>query len=513
MYSRVVSLRGLCIVLFLAELNGLPTCNGLPTWSTDIGNAYLEAETEEKVYVIGGPEFGTLQGHTLVIVKALYGLRSSGLRWHEKFADCLRDLGFSQSKAEPDIWLRRAGDVYEYIAVYVDDLAMAMTDPAAFTTILQERYNFKLKGTGSITFHLGCDFFRDHTGVLCMSPHKYIEKMVDGYIRMFQSKPKATVYSPLKHGDHPEMHDSPLLGPDAVLQYQSLIGSMQWAISLGHFDIATAVMTLSSFRAAPRDGHLDRAKRVVAYLVWMKQSAIRFRTERPDFSSLVAPLHSWQHSIYGDVREEIPSDIPIPLGKMVTLTHYVDANLLHDWVSGNSVTGVLHFINQTPIDWHTKKQATVETATYGSKFVAARTCVEQIVDLCNTLRYLGIPVDSHSHMFGDNKAVVDSSTRMDAKLHKRHTALSFLFVRAAIASGMVYFYHSIGSINPADILSKHWAYAAVWALLQPILYWEGDTIPLLEDTKTTKGQKSPSMHQTSQSKTSVSNDALQPIVP
>ena len=71
-YSRVVLLKSLRTVLFLAELNNLEA------WATDIGNGYLEAETLEKVFVIASPEFGELEGHTL---KALYGLRSSGLKW------------------------------------------------------------------------------------------------------------------------------------------------------------------------------------------------------------------------------------------------------------------------------------------------------------------------------------------------------------------------------------------------------------------------------------------------
>ena len=99
-YSGVVSLRGLRIVMFLAELNDLDTC------ATDIGNAYLEAHTKEKVCFIAGKEFGELAGHLLIIDKALYGLRTSGLRWHDKFSDCLREMGFIPCKAEPDIWMR-----------------------------------------------------------------------------------------------------------------------------------------------------------------------------------------------------------------------------------------------------------------------------------------------------------------------------------------------------------------------------------------------------------------------
>ena len=67
-YSGVVSLQSLCIGLFLGELNGLKLGVG------NVGSAYLEAATNEKVYIIAGPEFGKLAGHTLIIYKALYGL-------------------------------------------------------------------------------------------------------------------------------------------------------------------------------------------------------------------------------------------------------------------------------------------------------------------------------------------------------------------------------------------------------------------------------------------------------
>jgi hypothetical protein len=77
---------------------------------------------------------------------------------------------------------------------------------------------------------------------------------------------------------------------------------------------------------------------------------------------------------------------------------------------------------------------------YGSEFIAARICVEQIINLHSTLMYLGVPVREKNYMFGNNKSVVDSSMGLHAKLHKRHTMLSFHHVREAIASGVVGFY-------------------------------------------------------------------------
>ena len=122
-YSGVVTLRGIRMVIFLKGLNGLEL------WATYIGNAYLKVKTKEKAYIIAGKEFGELEGHTLIIHKLLYGLRSSGLRWHEILADYLRDMGFFPCKVEPDIWMREKDAMYEYITVYVDDLAIATKKP------------------------------------------------------------------------------------------------------------------------------------------------------------------------------------------------------------------------------------------------------------------------------------------------------------------------------------------------------------------------------------------------
>ena len=87
--------------------------------------------------------------------------------------------------------------------------------------------------------------------------------------------------------------------------------------------------------------------------------------------------------MYGDVHEMIPDDMPEPLGKAVTTTTTttMDANLNHCLATGKSLTGCLHFVNKTHVDWYSKKQATVETATYGSEFVAAKAATEQIMDI------------------------------------------------------------------------------------------------------------------------------------
>jgi hypothetical protein len=238
----------------------------------------------------------------------------------------------------------------------------------------------------------------------------------------------------------------------------------------------TAVVTMSSFRAAPRVGHLERVKRIYGYLARMSQAKVRVRTEEPDYSGLPNYEFDWSRTVYGAITEMLPDDAPEARGNWVTLSHFVDANLMHDMITGRSLTGILHLMNKTPIDWFSKKQATVEVATYGSEMVAMRTCIEQIVELRTTLRYLGVPVRDKSYVFGDNESVINSSVKVHAKLHKRHNMLSFHFVREAVAAGYVHVTHIPGNTNPADILSKHWGYSDIWPVLKPLLFFQGDTM-------------------------------------
>ena len=92
-------------------------------------------------------------------------------------------------------------------------------------------------------------------------------------------------------------------------------------------------------------------------------------------------IFDWTYSVYGNVQEILPDDMPDPLGKAVITATTMDANLDHCLATGKSLTGCLPFVNKTPIDWYSKKQATVETATYGSEFLAAKTATEQIMDI------------------------------------------------------------------------------------------------------------------------------------
>ncbi len=226
---------------------------------------------------------------------------------------------------------------------------------------------------------------------------------------------------------------------------------------------------------------------MVGFLANFRDFKIRFRVDEPDIGEIPPiPPFEWKYTPYGTPKEDIPQDAPTPRGKRIILTHYFDANLMHDILSGKSVTGVIHFWNKTPMDWYSKKQSTAETATYGSEFLTGRTCFEQTIDHRKYIRYLGAPLHDISFAWGDNESMINSSTNPDARLHKRHNILSFHFVRNIIAAQYINLQHLKSEFNISDLVSKHWHYQTVYdTLLKPTFYYEGDTGHLIDSENDT----------------------------
>ena len=254
---------------------------------------------------------------------------------------------------------------------------------------------------------------------------------------------------------HAELDESPLLPPEQISLYQSLLGSANWIITLGRFDINYAVNTLSRYSMAPREGHFKAMCRVFGYLKQKPKGKIVVDVSHPSIRKeiVVDKGHDWLE-FYPDAVEDIPSDRPKPKGKLCSLTCYVDADHARDKLTRRSVTGIIILLNNTPISWYSKRQKTVESSTYGSELVASRLAVEQLIALRYSLTMLGCNLEPSSLMLGDNMAVVLNTTIPSSAIKKKHQACNYHKIRESIAAGFIQFAHIRSETNMADILTK-----------------------------------------------------------
>ena len=179
--------------------------------------------------------------------------------------------------------------------------------------------------------------------------------------------------------------------------------------------------------------------------------------------------HTWTE-FYPDATEELPPNMPTPKGKPVLLTGYVDADHAHDLVTRRSVTGVLLYMNSTPIKWYSKRQNTVETSTYGSELVAARIATELIMEMRYKLRMLGVPIMGSAVLYGDNQGVVLNTTVPSSTLKKKHNAIAYNRVREAIAAGVLHFFHIRSTENVADVLTKSMGPKSFYGHIKNVLF-------------------------------------------
>ena len=158
-FSTVASRDSVRIIFLLAALNGLDIL------SADVGNAYLNAACREKVHVKCGKELfdAEHEGKYAVISRALYGLKTSGASWRNHLAAEIREMGFTSTKADVDVYRRRASKedgtaYYEYLVVYVDDIICVSENPSKWMEILASRY--RLREVGPPSKFLGSDIKR-----------------------------------------------------------------------------------------------------------------------------------------------------------------------------------------------------------------------------------------------------------------------------------------------------------------------------------------------------------------
>ena len=457
-YSSVVSRDSVRIALLIASLNDLQLL------SCDIQNAYLTADCRERIYITAGPEFGSEAGSTMIIKKALYGLKSSGAAFRAHLAETLYDLNYKPSKGDPDVWIRAATkpdgfEYYEMTLVYVDDILCVSHDPKATMSGIQATFKLKDDRVEQPETYLGAQLsHKIINGVECwtMTSEQYIKAAianVESKLNQSNQRLPSRCATPIQANYRPELDVTAELNLEGIRYFQELIGVLRWAIELGRIDIAMEVSMLSTHLALPREGHLQQVHHMFGYLKAKPKKTLAFDPTHPDIDEGRFLKCDW-HDFYRGAAESIPGDAPEPRGNVVSTHCFVDADHAGNRVTRRSQTGILIFVNRAPIIWFSKRQNTVETSTFGSEFVAMRISVELIEALRYKLRMFGIPIDGPTNVFCDNEAVTKNVIHPESTLKKKHNAIAYHRSREAVAAGTIRVTKEDGKTNLADVLTK-----------------------------------------------------------
>ena len=462
-YAGVVSRDSVRIALTYAALNDIDVV------AADIQNAYLQAPSSQKYYIICGAEFGLENiGKIALIRRALYGGKSAGRDFRNHLRACMSHIGFTPCLADPDVWMRPAqkadGSKYwEYVLLYVDD-ALVISDNAKhiLENEIGKYFIMKPGSIGPPKIYLGGHMrkitLENSVKAWGFSSSQYCQaavRNVEDYLAKTNKKLPLRALTPIRTDYRPELDVTIELNAIDSAYYQSLIGILRWMVELGRVDICLEVSMLSSHLALPREGHLDQIFNIFAYLKRNHNSEMIFDPSDLDIDQSLFDRKDWTASEFGLTLEEVlPPNMPTPRGMGFVMRAFVDADHAGDSITRRSRTGFLIYLNSAPIYWMSKKQTSVETSSFGSEFIAMKQCTEYIRGLRYKLRMMGIPCNDPTFVFGDNQSVLANTTAPDSTLKKKSQSIAYHFVREGVARDEWRTAYVNTHLNPADLLTK-----------------------------------------------------------
>ena len=391
----------------------------------DVDTAFLNGPLEEEIYMRIPEGSGEYTGKLVRLRRSLYGLKQASRVWNELLDAELQKIGYIRIHADFCIYIYRDGDTICFLAIYVDDMGLLGNDLKVMQShkgLLNKR--FKIKDLGNIKQILGIAIEYNHeAGTLYMHQTRYIKESVKHYGfadgRMCRT--------PLGSGIKLSKDDCPTTEAEKELMqefpYQSLIGTLMYAMLATRPDIAFAVGALSKFNANPGRVHWDQAVHVLRYLVGTKTHGLWFnRNSHDELSSII-------------------------LG-------YTDSDWAGNVDTRRSTSGYVFLMCGAAISWSSKLQTTPALSSTEAEYMACTRAAQEAIWLRQLLEQLKFKQTSPTCLLGDNQGAIALAKNPANHPRTKHIQLRYHFIRFAISDGHILLDYIPTSQMAADGLTK-----------------------------------------------------------
>jgi hypothetical protein len=348
----------------LRLLLAIAAAEDLEIQQMDFIAAFLAGELEEEIYMEQPEGFSDGTDRVCLLNKSLYGLKQAARVWNQRIRKFLKDIGFTQTHADHCVYVNK--DTGIILAMWVDDLLIFGKNMDQINELkAQLQGQFEMKDLGDLKYFLGIHVTRNREErSLTISQSAYIHQILERF-RMKNCKPADT---PMAAGCKLTKAAVGDLLVDEK-EYQSLVGSLMYAMTGTRPDLAYTVSQLSQYNAKPTAIHLTTAKRVLRYLKGHTDLGIT----------------------YGNNDD--------------SLNGYCDA----DWGANEdrkSISGYLFMLGGGAISWSSKKQSTVALSSTEAEYIALMEATKESIWLQRLLSELGRADRDHRIMWEDNQGAI-----------------------------------------------------------------------------------------------------------
>jgi hypothetical protein len=388
----------------------------------DVKTAYLNAPIDREIYIEqpeGYEKFGN-NGEKLVckLKRSLYGLKQSGRNWNNLLHNFLTKENFTQSLADPCLYVRALDDERCVIVIiWVDDIIIAASDSDLLCSVKDSlRNRFKMTDLGELKWFLGTEFKRNGDSIK-MNQTRYIQKILSRF-KMSDCKPKPTPCilgtEKVSNEKSPELADSRL--------YRAMVGSLIYVMTGTRPDLCYIVTKLSQKMSKPTQADLSTAKHVLRYMKGTQELGLTFRKS-------LSPL---------------------------TLKGFCDSDWGASIEDRRSVTGYNFQLSQDGplISWKSRKQPTVALSTCEAEYVALANAIQEAKFLRQLCVDMKVSIGGKLLIKIDNQGAMNLAKNPVHHQRSKHIDIKYHFIRSEIQEGRINLEYIPSEENIADVFTK-----------------------------------------------------------
>jgi len=389
--------------------------NSWKIFQMDVKSAFLNGVLEEEVYVeqpLGYVKKG-FEDKVYRLRKALYGLKQAPRAWYTRIDSYFIEHGFQRCPYEPTLYVKsnKEGGII-IVCLYVDDLIFTSNNPALISEFREAMIShFEMTDLGLMSYFLGIEVTQTD-GEIFISQKKYAGDILKKF-KMESSIPILTpIEERLKLGKD---GSGDLVNPT---YFKQLVASLRYLTSTRP-DIVFGVGLISRFMEAPRQSHLQAAKRILRYIKGTQSDGI---------------FYSCTNN--------------------VELVGYTDSDWAGDIEKRKSTSGYVFHLGTGIFSWSSKKQQVVALSTAEAEYIAAGSTATQAVWLRRILSVLQHKQEGPTKILCDSKSAIALSKNPVFHGRSKHIDIKFHFIRDLVNDKEIELEFVRSEDQVADIFTK-----------------------------------------------------------
>ncbi len=409
-HSPIVCLETIRLLLAMAAMRGLKI------HQMDVKGAYLNGTLEEQVYMRQPEGFEDGTDRICELLRTLYGLKQSGRAWNIEFDRVIRKHGFKCMRSDPCAYIKREGDDFVIVTVWVDDLLLFTTSDALMDkTKANINAEWETTDLGEPSKIIGIEITRS-ANTISIGQKQYVEAILkcEG---MDHANPVAMPLDPqVPIEPNPDGNEG-----SRSNSYARLLGELQFLANATRPDISYAVSRLASYTANPSMQHTGLLKRVLRYLKGTKNYAITYRARAAKDTNT---FHGFADAGYANCDDL------------------------------KSTSGYVFLAAGGAITWRSKKQTVVALSSTEAEYVALSEAGREACWLRNLSEELGFPQNMPTALIGDNLGALAMARNPQFHKRSKHIATKWHWIHDLIQYGIVRAESCRDPEQTADALTK-----------------------------------------------------------